>query len=157
MTPTIPIPTDHVYKFHALCGLAILISSMIGLVYLHDRFNERIGKNYLKWEILNRKANLSQEEEVTKAVLDMRLKLDRADRKLMPKALGAIAGIGVVMMVFGFMLWHKKVQPKQDKLLELQIKKIEREILALDKELAETPPGPADAGALSGTRSVTEP
>ena len=47
-------------------------------------------------------------------------------------------------MAAGFIPWHTKVQPNHDKLLKLQIKKLKREILVLDKELAETPPGPAD-------------
>lgn len=135
MTPTIPIPTDHVYKFYALCGLSIAISSLIALIYLIDRYNERIEKNYLQWEILNRMDNLSQEDEVRKSVLKAKLDVDRLDRSAIPWALGSIGGVGGAMMLLGFIPWHKTLQRNQDKLLELQIKKIEREILALDREL----------------------
>jgi hypothetical protein len=144
MTPTIPIPTDHVYKFHALCGLAFLISSTIGAVYFTEYFNERIGKNYLKWEILNKKGNPSQEEESEKDLLAKSLKVDQSNRKFVPRALSVPAGIGALMMIYGFTAWHRRVQPNQDKLIELQIQKLEREILVLDQELVETPPGPAD-------------
>jgi len=157
MTPNIPIPTDHVYKFHALCGLAFLISSLVVLVYSHDRFNERIVKNTLELAILKSRDNLSQEEELKKQLLSRILEVNHSDRKFIPKALGVFAGMGILMMGYGFIVWHTKVQPNQDRLLELQIKKLEREILGLDQELAKTPLGPADAEALHGARSVTEP
>ena len=62
MTPTIPIPTDHVYKFHALCGLAILVSALISFVYVYERYKERRENQSLELDILNRKENPSQEE-----------------------------------------------------------------------------------------------
>jgi hypothetical protein len=135
MTPTIPIPTDSIYKFYALCGLAFVISSLLGAVYINDRGNERAAKYYVEFEVLNRKDNLSQEEEITKDVLNQQLQIGQSNRKLFMRGLGVMLGIGVLGIAAGFIPWHIKVQPNQDKLLELQIKKIEREILALDKEL----------------------
>ncbi|MBI5212063.1 MAG: hypothetical protein HY957_01660 [Nitrospirae bacterium] len=43
------------------------------------------------------------------------------------------AFLGIVTMVFGFYHWQTKVQPSQDKFLQLQISKLEKEIVSLNK------------------------
>jgi hypothetical protein len=144
MTPTIPIPTDHIYKFYALCGLAIFIASTLGAVYVSERAYERRTNSDLELEILNKKPNLSPEEEAKKVLLTEKSKIYESTDNLVGYALGGSAAVGLFVMGVGFVQWQKKVQPNQDKLLALQIKKMEREILALDKELAQThtPPAP---------------
>ena len=41
MTPGFSIPTDNIYKFYALLGLALIISSMLAFVYVYDSSRAR--------------------------------------------------------------------------------------------------------------------
>jgi TM2 domain-containing membrane protein YozV len=139
MEPSIPIPTDNVYKFHALFGLVFFISLMLASVYVHNYYNKRIYNAYLELETLKAKNNLTSEENIKKSLLEGRMREDKADFKFF-FSIVLFFGIfvGFVMMIIGFVGWHIKVQPLQDKLLDLQIKKIEREITVLDKQLQRT-------------------
>lgn len=55
MEPSIPIPTDNVYKFLCLFGLTVFISSMLGSVYLVGKFNDLGSKNILELAALREK------------------------------------------------------------------------------------------------------
>jgi hypothetical protein len=51
-----------------------------------------------------------------------------ANKKFYLQFLGALIGTGLSLMIYGFWHWQNKVQPKHDRLLELQIKKLEKEL-----------------------------
>lgn len=42
MQPNVPIPTDNLYKFVALFGLAVIIASLVGLTVVSQISNDRI-------------------------------------------------------------------------------------------------------------------
>ncbi len=132
MESTVPIATDNIYKFYALFGLSIFISSLLTLAYIHIHFNEIIPKEYIEVETLKVKADLSQEEKIRKDVLERKTNIDVSDKNTFAKILGGFGGLGVLLMIFGFSRWQKRIQPRQDMLLDLQIEKIKREISALN-------------------------
>jgi hypothetical protein len=43
--------------------------------------------------------------------------------------------LGVFLLLWGWIFWWRRVQPKQDELLNLQIEKTKWEIAVLDKQL----------------------
>jgi hypothetical protein len=135
MQPSIPIPTDNIYKFVALFGLSLFISSGLASVAVHFYFNNILYKRTMESEILKTKADPSEEEKIRKGYLERFVSISMSDRKVFTWMLSGIAGIGVVLMAGGFSLWNTRIQPKQDELLNLQIEKIRREIQVLEKQL----------------------
>ncbi len=133
MENKITIPTDNIYKFYALFGLLFFISCIISAVSIHNSSNELAYKNYIERETLKAKENKSQEETNIVTVLERRKQIDKADRDFFVYSLLIGAFFGIVTMVFGFYHWQTKVQPSQDKFLQLQISKLEKEILSLNK------------------------
>jgi hypothetical protein len=45
MAPSFSIPTDNIYKFFALFGFVLLVSSMLAFIYVHDFSHS----NMIKW------------------------------------------------------------------------------------------------------------
>src|SRR6266511_4160556 len=135
MEPSIHIPTDNIYKFASLFGIAIFISSMLGSVYFIVRFNELATKTVLDFEALKAKESLSTVESVQKTILEKTRNVNRANSIIFPCLLGGSLGGSFFLSILGVLNWYRKVQPKQDELLNLQIEKMKREIQVLDKQL----------------------
>jgi hypothetical protein len=86
MEPSIPIPTDNAYKFAAFFGLAVLISSMVAIVYTYDKYFERGYTDFIELEVLKAKDILSADESVRKTALELKQK-DRSSQQEIPSKL----------------------------------------------------------------------
>jgi hypothetical protein len=135
MEPSIPIPTDNAYKFAAFFGLAVLISSMVAIVYTYDKYFERGYTDFIELEVLKAKDILSADESVRKTALELKQKTDQANKRSLLNFLMACMGGSIALSLMGGVCWLGKVQPKQDELLNLQIEKMKCEIQVLDKQL----------------------
>jgi hypothetical protein len=126
MESRIPVPTDNIYKFYALFGLLLVISSLLGAVYSTKSTNEAVYelvKEY--YSIVNPE---SEGSIVLQDIIKKQLDVATKDKKFFQSSLGVIIAIGIFMSYYGFNNWHKKVQPLQDRLTELQIIRLEREL-----------------------------
>lgn len=128
MESKIPLPTDNIYKFYALFGLALIVSSMLAIVYLQKTTNDLIFTTAFEYEELVAKEHLSVTESKRKEIFEKKLEIAVADKKYYSYALGGILGLGLVLSWVGFTKWQKEIQPKQDKLLDLQIAKAEEDL-----------------------------
>lgn len=128
MESRIPLPTDNIYKFYALFGLALIVSSMLAIVYLQKTTNDLIFTTVLEYEELAAKEHPSVTESKRKEIIEKKLEIAVADKKYYSYALGGILGLGLVLSWVGFTKWQKEIQPKQDKLLDLQIAKAEEDL-----------------------------
>jgi hypothetical protein len=135
MTPSIPITTDNIYKFAALFGLVLVISTGFGMLYLLSINYEFAVKNFDEYELLMAKENLSQAEFIRKNAFDMQIKYRTLAVNGFMFFLTLLAVIGSIVSFWGSYHWLKKVQPKQDELINLQIEKTRREVQMLDKQL----------------------
>jgi hypothetical protein len=133
MQSTVPIATDHIYKFYALFGLSLFISAGLTLAYLHVHFVNLLYQESVDLQVLEAKSDLSQEEKIRKDNLVAKIGHDKSLQLMHPKILGNIAGIGLILIVYGFYKWHVKIQPKHDMLVDLQIEKIKFEISTLNR------------------------
>jgi hypothetical protein len=149
MEPSIPIPTDNIYKFYALCGLAIFVSSILASAYVFTSYLERIASTSIELEMLKTKNDLSSEEAVKKSALEGRLVLDQTLGESFFKLLSVACAVGLLGMIVGFSMWQIRIQPKQDQLLDLQAKKIEHEVRILARTLEQTSADPAPSPPLS--------
>jgi hypothetical protein len=134
MESKIPLPTDNIYKFYALFGILLLITFIAAFTYVHQTTNALLfDTNIAVWE-LEEKGTLSQSEAKKMELLKRRMEIADQDRKAYNKAIGYLIGVALTTIICGFYKWHKVVQPKQDRLLDLQIQKAELELVQLQKE-----------------------
>lgn len=128
MESKIPLPTDNIYKFYALFGLLLFISSLAAYLYLHKSTNELIFETAVIVEELETREKPSAADIKRKEMAEKRVSIAVEDRKAFNSVLAFLALLGASLMGLGFAVWQFKVQPLQDKLLNLQIQKAEQEL-----------------------------
>lgn len=63
-------------------------------------------------------------------MLEKRVAVAVEDRKTFNAALLIIMLLALAVMIIGFWIWQTEVQPKQDRLLDIQIRKAEQDLKA---------------------------
>jgi site-specific recombinase len=131
MESKIPLPTDNIYKFYALFGLLLLITSIFATLYSNTATNEKLHSLVKEYtEISSQVANEDQKALVE--VIEKRIGNQISNKKFYTSSLGFIAGVAILLMFYGFKKWHKEIQPKQDEYFELQLKKLRAEVSKLE-------------------------
>lgn len=64
------------------------------------------------------------------------IEITQANQKAASHGLAAVLGVGIALSVLGALKWYSKIQRRDDKLAELQIEKLEAELLKLRAEAA---------------------
>lgn len=128
MESKIPLPTDNIYKFYALFGLVLLVTSIAAFVYVHKTTNEMAFEAYIEYEELDTKEHPTPVEKKRKELIEKRLEIAVKDRDFYNYAISALIGVGIFCVGFGFWKWETVVQPRQDSLLDLQIEKARHEL-----------------------------
>lgn len=134
MQDKIPLPTDNIYKFYALFGLIIMLTSSTMFFIRHKDYNQAAFERYIPMELLKSETNLSAENKIRLNLLTEQAKIDKEDQKLELGIYMNVFLLGIVLSIYGFTSWHKKIQPKQDELLDLQIKKLKFEVEMMIKQ-----------------------
>lgn len=127
MENRVPIPTDNIFKFYALFGFVLFVSCIAAFLYLHKTTNDLLAHATVAVAEIEAKASATPADVKRREVLEKQVEVTLADKDVFVKALGVFMGIALILMVCGFYQWHYVVQPKQDKLLDLQIAKAEQE------------------------------
>lgn len=127
MQNNIPLPTDNIYKFYALFGLLLFVFSVGSIVYINKQTNNEIVSIANEIDMID----INKSNSNMYPILQKKLDVIISDRKIFQFILSAFAVIGGIMAFYGFSEWHTKIQPKQDKILDLEIEKsiLELEIL----------------------------
>lgn len=137
MTPTMPMTTDNIYKFATLLGLALLASVVFLCLYLPEKYGEIAFNDLVELQLLKSKDNPSKEETIKINALE------KKDKALADNILSLLWGaailaiLGIFFFLWGGICWLRRVQPKQNELLDLQIVKTKLEIMELEKKLQE--------------------
>lgn len=131
MENKIPIPTDNIFKFYALFGLALFMFSAGSIIFVNHSTNELIFQSSIELGGLRQMQNPSPTDAAKKQVLEKRLEVAGADRMFYIRCLGWLAGGAISLMVCGFIRWHTKVQPVQDEMARLQLEKLRHEVRQL--------------------------
>jgi hypothetical protein len=108
---------------------------MLAVVYLTSKNNEVVFKGIEELRNLQMKEKLTLEESNRKYVLEGILQNNTTSTIIYLIILASFLLFGFILSIFGIYYWFKKVQPKRDELLNLQIEKMRREIQVLDKQL----------------------
>jgi len=131
----IPLPTDNIYKFYALLGLLILLTTAIMFFIRNEHYNTVAFERYIPMEILKAKKNsLNEDEKLELFVYEQKAELDKANKEFeFFIYVMCFIFLGVGFTAYGFYQWHSKIQPKQDRLLDLQIQKLENDVKTFNK------------------------
>lgn len=125
MQNKVPLPTDNIYKFCALFGLIILIFSLGATIYITKEANVQIVDIAIQLD----KANSNNLSDETKNIIKGYGAVIVEDRKGLNNLLIIPVILGTLLSLFGFSKWIFKIQPQQDELIALQLKKEEHEVI----------------------------
>ena len=135
MDGKIPLPTDNIYKFYALFGLALFIFGLASTIYTTKATNQEMVAWLVELETLNGVASPSPVENLKKDVLRRHLEVAKFNRQVFRWGNALLVNAGLFTMLFGFWRWHRRIQPIQDEIADLHLRKLRKEV-----ELLEAPP-----------------
>ena len=128
MLSKISVPTDNIYKFYSLFGLTLLIFSFSALLYVNQNRNDAIFEIIIKQETLNAIENPTPVQKSQKAVLTRKFEIIESDKPFYLISISILATIACYLIYYGFNRWHNIIQPQQDELISLSIKKLKQEL-----------------------------
>ncbi len=128
MDSRIPLPTDNIFKFYALFGLLLIIFGVGATLYSNKSTNDFIFQIAVEYETLDADPVRTLEQEARFQLLKQKLELNKKNKKFYLCGLGAIVGVGVLMLFYGFKKWHTEIQPIQDEISRLNLKKLQQEV-----------------------------
>jgi len=132
MHSKIPLPTDNIYKFYALFGLMLLISSMALFVINYSTYQQRSFDRFLELSVLIKLKELTPQQLTLKEMYQAQAVVDKSDKKTYLYCISVFITLSLFLMFYGFLKWHRNIQPLQDLLIKKQIEKIELEIKQLN-------------------------
>jgi cell division protein FtsB len=135
MDPSLSIPTDNIYKFACLFGLALIIVSVISFVTMYTATLDR--KVRYSEVIIPLEASASRSKPDTD-VLNLNKKLleiTRTNERVANGAITILLSVGLALSIVGALSWYKNVQVRDDRLVQLQMRKLEAEVAKLEAEV----------------------
>jgi hypothetical protein len=128
MQPSLPIPTDNIYKFSCLFGLTLIVVAIFSYASVYSASLDRSIK-YLEVVIpLEANKSRSPVEEETLKLNKRLLDVTKTNKDFTLTALAAVLGVGLGISGIGGYHWYTKIQLRDDKLAELQLRKLEFEV-----------------------------
>lgn len=128
MESKINIPTDNIYKFYAIFGLALCIAALTLFVVTYNEHYESQITLSLELTKIQGNEKLSSYEVSQKEIIQKQIEINASNKDFYQLVIACLLGLGVAVVFYGFKNWHYKVQPKIDELTDLQIKKLRMEL-----------------------------
>jgi hypothetical protein len=128
MVNHIPLPTDNIYKFYALFGLLLVIFGIGSIIYVSKSMNDLVFEIAVEYQTLKADPVRTASQEARFQILQKRFEMAQNDKTYAVGSLSAVIGIGILMMLYGFQKWHTEVQPIQDEMVRLNLKKLQQEV-----------------------------
>jgi len=136
MQPSLPVPTDNIYKFSCLFGLVLIVSAVIAIASVYNSSLEKKIVYVQAVIALESKSERTKQEEDTLKLNRWLIDVTKKNEDYVNVLLGAVLGLGIVLSGFGATQWRRTIQRRDDQLAELQIQKLQAEIAKIQ---AETP------------------
>jgi len=128
MDNRIPLPTDNIFKFYALFGLLLVVFGIGSTLYVSKTTNDLVFEVAVEYETLKADPVRSVSQEARFQVLQKKLEIAKTNKNVLLSSLGLVIGVGIIMMGYGFKKWHTEIQPLQDEMARLSLKKLKREV-----------------------------
>jgi hypothetical protein len=137
MTPSsLSVPTDNIYKFACLFGLALIVSSVFALVVTYTSSLDRKVR-YSEIAIpLEAKSPRTKAEDDVLAMYRHLIEVTKSNEYVVSLAVGVLLAVGLILSGYGAKRWHSEIQKRDDKLASLQVEKLEAEVAKLRADLA---------------------
>ena len=136
MSPGLSVPTDNIYKFYALFGLALMISSILAFVYVYDSNRAQVIQWAEEVQVIDKKENTTPSDADRRELLKVLIEVENSNMKFYNHVINIGFGVSIFLSVMGLFIWHLVVQPRSDRMLELQIKALELEIAVSQESLS---------------------
>ncbi|HHF3121835.1 TPA: hypothetical protein ACPJ19_001902 [Vibrio diabolicus] len=130
MDSRIPLPTDNIYKFYALFGLLLFVFGVGSIIFVSQTANSQIYEIIVEYNSLKNIPTevMTPNENYRFQLLDKKLDDAAFNKVVYPVFLSIVIVVGVLMMVYGFKVWHTVIQPEQNEITRLNIKKLKQEV-----------------------------
>ncbi|MDN3555773.1 hypothetical protein [Halomonas maura] len=128
MESRIPLPTDNIFKFYAFFGLLLIIFGIGSTLYVNQSTNNLVFEIAVEYETLKVDPVRSVSDETRFLILDRKLEIAKNNKTFFLVCLGVIIGLGLLMIWYGFKKWHTEIQPLQDEIARLSLKKLQQEV-----------------------------
>jgi uncharacterized membrane protein YidH (DUF202 family) len=135
MKSTIPIPTDNIYKFSCLFGLALIVAGIFSFIASYSSSLDRKIAYVEAMTALEAKTNKTEADTKLIAQKQHLIDVTKSNEKTVSYSTGMVVVLGLLLSFTGAMKWYKIIQPRDDKMAELQIEKMQLEIRKLEVEL----------------------
>ena len=127
MESKIPLPTDNIYKFYAMFGILLLITSILGIIWVSSDANEKLHTLAKEYEDIPGNYSEKDKTAISKIIKD-HAQFKKDITLISVFGLGLTTSFSLMFIGYGFRQWHTKIQPKQDEYFELQLKKLRNEV-----------------------------
>lgn len=133
MESRIPLPTDNIFKFYALFGLLLFVFGVGASLYNTRSTNGFVASAVVEHAALAALPTPTAGEQKRKEILTRLLEIAGKDKNVFRWASSLIAAAGFWMSAYGFWIWHRRIQPVQDAISRLQLRKLEIELKQLER------------------------
>ena len=134
MQPSLPIPTDNIYKFACLFGLALIVSAIFAFV---SSYSSALDRKVHYSEVLiplEAKAQRTKAEDEVLALNRKLIEVTKSNERMADSCIGVVLGAGLMLSIYGAGKWHGLIQKRDDQLAALQLRKLEAEVKNLEAE-----------------------
>ena len=128
MESRIPLPTDNIFKFYALFGLLLIVFGIGASLYVNQYTNDLVFKIAVEYETLKADPVRSIPDETRFQVLKRKMQIAKQNKDVFLYSLGAVIALGFLMVFYGFRKWHTEIQPIQDEMARLNLKKLRQDV-----------------------------
>ena len=140
MQPTLPVPTDSLYKFAALFGLVLLVTSIIAFNTSYNNTHAELTSLAQKYIDIELKQGTAARQ--MRHLLERQIEIADANRDFRAFFIAITLAIGTLSSGWGFLMWHR-LQPLRDELLELEVLLARKEVHGDIEPRAFTPRDPS--------------
>lgn len=134
MQPSLPVPTDNIYKFSCLFGLVLIVSGIFAFVTSYTASLDRKVKYFEVILPLEAKSERTKAEE---SLLEMNKKLvdvTKSNELAADVLIAVVLVAGSTLSIFGASKWHLVYQRRDDEIADLQRRKLLAEVSQLESE-----------------------
>lgn len=140
MQPSLPIPTDNIYKFACLFGLVLIVSAIFAFVTSYSSSLDRKVK-YLEVMIpLEAKEDRTKAENDLLALHKRLIEVTKSNEDFTLLPIAAILVFGLSLSWYGANKWHQVIQKRDDAMAALQLRKLEAEVAKLEADAKKLQP-----------------
>lgn len=135
MTPSLSAPTDNIYKFIAIFGLAIILASVLSYTAIYTSSLDRKVGYKEKIIAIETKSEKTKEDIATLDLNNTLFKVTKDNERFAGGAIFTIFFVGIGLSIYGFSKWKTKIQAHDDAVATLQKEKLQSEIDKLKIEI----------------------